>query len=129
MANSRSIYMAKQDALAQNKTATFTPPHSVNLWEVRLIMQDNTAGGTGVVETIDADGKGVQVLELEDNARWVTNLDSKKAREFIIDRTCKAIAIKNTTAGPKTMDVKVTAYRTVDDVVTGGFGEEGVVVA
>ena len=99
MANSRSIYMAKEDALALNKTATFTPPHSVNLWEVRLIMVDNTAG-TGVVETIDADNKGVNVLEMgAADDEWVTNLDSKKAREFIIDRTCKAIAIKNTTAG------------------------------
>tara|TARA_R100000458_G_C8221163_1_gene205475 strand:- start:335 stop:700 length:366 start_codon:yes stop_codon:yes gene_type:complete len=121
--------MAKKDALAKDKTATFTPPHSVNLWEVRIIMQDNNQG-TGVVETIDADDKGVNVLEMgAADTAWVTNLDTKKAREFIIDRTCKAIAIKNTTDPAKTMDVKVTAYRTVDDVVTGGFGEEGVVVA
>ena len=126
MANSRTMFMGTA-AVANGEGATFTPSQPVNLWEVRCIMADNV-GGAGTVETVDADGIGVRVLEMAAaDGDWLSNLDSKKSREFIVDSSCKSLKVGNTDA--TSMTVKVTAYRTVDDIPAGDFFAEGVVVA
>tara|TARA_R100001082_G_scaffold89674_1_gene56135 strand:- start:1456 stop:1890 length:435 start_codon:yes stop_codon:yes gene_type:complete len=142
------MYMAKKDAMAaQNSHITFTPPQQVHHWQVSFIAQDNTtydhdgdggddnptaqiAAADVIIETLDVEGDAVTVARLNEATDWTLNADGTKwTAEVIVDSTAKSLKVYNKKAS-KTMDVKVIAYRSTDDVMGGSFSEdEGVTYA
>jgi len=129
MANSRTMYMAKKDTMgAETSHITFTPPQQVHHWQVRLTAEDNALPDV-LIETLDMESDATAVARLNAAADWDLNAASKYSTEVIVDSTAKSLKVYNKKAG-KTMDVKVIAYRSTDDVMGGSFSEkEGVTYA
>jgi hypothetical protein len=119
------MYMAKKDAINEDGVATFTPTLQVHTWQVRLTMADNT-GGACLIETIDVEGDAVAVkLLASGSSEWISNTTPFKSAELLIDSTCTKLRVTNTDG--TAMDVKVMAYRTLEDMPTGAFGTDGLV--
>ena len=133
MANSRSMYMEKcfidlagTDPLeidGVNYTpvdnVTFTPPFGAHTWQFRLIT-NNQAAMSIAIQTKDEDGDLIHI----DNSPFqgsdgTDDFDANGELEVTLDSTNPSVKVTISGAGNAT--VKCKAYRTLEDVSTGGY--------
>ena len=122
MANSRSMYMKKIDDLANTKTVTFTPPFGAHTWQIRLFT-DNDNSTVVIIQTKDEDGEYIHIDGSpfkKVNADGKSDFDADGNLEVTIDSTNPSIRVDGDTLNA-VMKVKCKAYRTLEDIATGGY--------
>ena len=116
MPNSRSSYMAKKAAVDDGGSVTFTPPFGCNIWQLRF-MTPNTAGAFISVSTIDEDGDAIEI----DGSPFdvdAGDFDTLGDLEITIDSSNPSVIVEPDGFEPEW--VKCKAYRSLDDVTSGG---------
>ena len=115
MANSRTAYMAKKAAVDDGGSVTFTPPFGCNTWQLRF-MTPNTAGAFISVSMVDEDGDKIEV----DGSPFDVDkgdFDALGDLEITVDSSNPSVIVEPDGFEP---DVKCKAYRSLDDVTSGG---------
>lgn len=129
MANSRSMYMEKCD-LDHDGTpptnVTFSPLFGVNTWQLRII-SNNDAAMSLAVETIDEDASsnaihidGSPFTNVGQGGHADSDFTTGGHLEITLDSTNPSVKV-TISGGNAEATVKCKAYRTLEDVATGGY--------
>jgi len=124
------MYMEKSDlATGGNTSVEFIPKFGVHTWQLRIISND-TAAMNLVIQTIDEDDDAVHITKPDGNTVPFVNTgqgghsDSDFGTDGELEITLDSTnpILKVTISGASaTATVKCKAYRTLEDIATGGY--------
>tara|TARA_R100001594_G_scaffold136822_1_gene179429 strand:- start:209 stop:634 length:426 start_codon:yes stop_codon:yes gene_type:complete len=106
---------------------TFTPPFGAHTWQLR-IMSNNDVGMSIEVETIDEDTDNIHIdgspfVNTGGGGTATSDFGAGGDLEITLDSTNPSVkvTIKDSSGTGATATVKCKAYRTLEDIATGGY--------